>query len=210
MNSLEEYSKDWKQIKSRQGSVDINLTKIKNKKIMNKIIQFEKKERRENKWGLILGFGGMLLGCLFGVALPIYLTSLNFNFSIAVGISLMLSGILFFVYIARNEKIDLEKLNENSRSYLLAVKQKLQSSGSRKNWHGIGYVAFIISGMLCIYWGVFSQISDGESFFYYNFWMPVLFGILGWMFWRIRYTKKEKIKITPLLEEIDQILASID
>jgi len=40
--------------------------------------------------------------------------------------------------------------------------------------------------------------------------MPVLFGMLGWMFWRIRYSRKEKTKIKPLLEEIDKMLEHTD
>jgi len=177
---------------------------------MNNIIKFEKQERWENKWGISLGLAGILFGGIFGIAMPVYLTPLNFNGIILSGIILMLLGILYMMVIARTERINIDKLGENSQTYLLAVKEKLKNSGKRKGLHGIAYIAFVILGIICIYWGIFLQIVDGELFFNYTFWMPVLFGMLGWMFWRIRYSHKEKTKIEPLIEEIDLMLASID
>lgn len=210
MNSLEEYAKDWKQIKSRQTSADKHFLNLKNQKIMNNIIQFEKQERRENKWAIILALAGLLLGCLFGIAMPIYMTSISLNGIILSGVILMLMGILYMSIITKLERINLNKLGESSHAYLLAIKEKLKNSGRRKNWHGFAYVAFIVSGILCVYWGIFTQMSNGEKLFSSSIWLPVLFGGLGWMFWRIRYSRKEKTKIQPLLEEIDHMLKDIN
>jgi len=210
MDSLEEYSKDWKQIKSRQTSADEHFFNIKNQKIMNNIIKFEKEERWENKWGIGLGIGGLLFGCLFGIAFPIYWTPLSLNYLIIIGVVLMFLGAIYMIYVARISKINLNKLDESSQSYLQSVKKKLENSGKEKGWHGFIYVTSIVSGVLCVYWGIFVQIVNGESFFSYSFWMPIFFGVLGWVLWRIRYNRKEETKIKPLLKEIDDMLEGIN
>lgn len=209
MNSLEEYAKDWKQIKGRQTSVDKNFLTIKNQKIMNNIIQFEKKERRENKLGITLGLGGLLLGCLFGIGLPIYLTSLTLNAVILSGVILLFSGIFYLFIMTRAERINIDQLDENSQAYLLSVKEKLKNAGRRKSIYGVSYVAFIVLGILLVYCGIFSQMSNVENIFNSSIWIPVFFGILGFVLWKIRHNRKEKMRIQPLLEEIDSLLRAI-
>jgi len=177
---------------------------------MNNIIKFEKEERRENKWGIGLALGGILFAFLFGIALPIYWTPLSFNGVILSGVILMFLGILYMIIAARIERINLNNMGENSYAYLLGVKEKLKNSGSRKGFHGIAYVAFIVSGILCIYWGISTQMDNGENLFSKSIWMPVLLGMLGWMWWRIRYSYKEKTKIQPILKEIDNMLEGIE
>jgi len=176
---------------------------------MNNIIQFEKNERRENKWGVGLGLGGLLVAFFFGIVLPVYYTPLSLNGLILGGFTLMLLGVLYMIIIIRIERINLDKLGENSQTYLLSLKEKLKNSGRRRGWHGLAYVAFIVLGILFVYKGIFSQMSNGESSFISSIWMPVLCGMLGWMLWRIRYTRKEKNKIQPLLKEIDEMLEGL-
>lgn len=209
MESLEEYSKDWKQIKNRRNSADKNFLTIENKKIMNNIIQFEKRERRENKWGIGLGLTGILFGAVFGIATPIYVRSLSLNAFIISGVILMLLGIVYMHINTQIERIDVDRLGENSQAYLLSIKEKLQNSGKRKSWYGIAYVTFIMFGIYCIYRGIFVQLANGQTFFDFAFLMPIVFGILGWVSWKIRYNRKQKNKIDPLIEEIDQMLAGM-
>jgi len=210
MNSLEEYSKDWKQIKGRQTSADKHFFNINNQKIMNSIIKFEKQERKENKWGAILGLSGLILGCLLGIAKPIYQTSLNLNGIILSGVILMSLGVLYMIINTRIERINLENLDENSKAYLMTVKEKLKNSGRRKAWNRLVNVTVILSGMTCVFWGVFTQMSNGENLFNNGIWMPVFFGVLGWVTWRIRYNRKEKTKIQPLIKEIDSMLQEVE
>jgi len=215
MNSLEEYAKDWKQIKSRHTSADKHFLNSKNQKIMNNIIKFENEERWENKWGIGLGLGGLLFAILFGIGffgigLPVYNTPLNFNGFIFCGITLMFLGILYMFINTRTERVKLDKLGENSQAYLITVKEKLKNSGKRKSFYGIIYVLLIAAGISFVYWGIFSQMSNGRNLFIYSSWMPCFFGTLGWALWRIRYNRKEKTKIQPLLKEIDNMLESID
>ena len=168
MDLFEQYQKDWKHGKANPDSNQ--LSNLKNKEIMDQLIQYEKAGAKYEKLGLIGAFIGIVSGIVVGVNGMIEDGGTITPTQIG-GIGLMLFSICYTAYNAL-KKEPMQPLNQDTATYLVQAKERLITRWHQSKKGNILYIVllFIGSGMATAKLPFFLVIALVLIVPYYFFW----------------------------------------
>ncbi len=142
MDLFEQYQKDWKKGKANQESNP--LSNLKNKEIMDQLIQYEKTETKYTKLGLACAFIGIVSGLWFGINEMIE-DGGTITPTIIGGIALMLFSICYTAYNALKRE-PMQSIDQNTTNYLVQAKERLIARAHQSKKGNMLYIVLLFIG----------------------------------------------------------------